>query len=199
MQFDAIVIGGSHGSFDVLMNLFASLPRSDMPPIFVVIHIPRDSTQDFVTHFNTRCGCRMVEIEDKQVPVGDRVYLAPGGYHALLERDRRLSLSSDEPVNHAQPSIDVLFESAAVAYGNRLLAVLLTGASSDGAAGMARIDALGGTTIVQDPTTARSPVMPKAALALIRPDHLVAPDVLADTIRDLVSGAQPRGMMHGDG
>lgn len=190
MRYDAIAIGGSHGSFDVLLRTFGEFSGIELPPIFVAIHIPRGSAPDFVTHFNTRCGCRMLEVEDKQVPMNNSIYLAPGGYHALIERDRSLSLSSDGPVNHAQPSIDVLLESAALAYGNRLLAVLLTGASSDGAAGMERVHALGGTTVVQDPRTAKAPVMPQAAIDRFQPDYLVAPEMLARTIISLAGETQ---------
>lgn len=173
MPFDAVVIGGSHGSFELLLGALPQLAAASMPPTIIVVHIPRGSGPEFVEHYRVRCGCNMVEVEDKQSLEPQTMYLAPGGYHVLVERTRSLSLSSDGPVNHAQPSIDVLFESAAAVFGNRLLGVLLTGASEDGARGLAHIKALGGTVIVQTPGSALAPVMPAAALTHCQPDHIV--------------------------
>ena len=187
VPFDAVVIGGSHGSFDLLLDVLPRWAAVEFPPLLMALHIPRGSTPDFVHHFSERCGCRMLEVEDKQRPAPNTVYLAPGGYHVLVERDRSLSLSSDGPVNHAQPSIDVLFESAAMVFGHGLLGVLLTGASADGARGLARIQALGGTTVVQSPDSAVAATMPEAALACCRPDHVVAAGRLGRFIADLIN------------
>ncbi|MEC9406295.1 MAG: chemotaxis protein CheB [Pseudomonadota bacterium] len=189
MRFDAVVIGGSHGSFEVLLDALPQWAAIPFPPLLLALHIPRGSAQDFIRHFREHCGCHAVEAEDKQRLEARTIYLAPGGYHVLIERDQTLSLSSDGPVNHAQPSIDVLFESAAIAFGNRLLGVLLTGASGDGARGMAQIQALGGTLVVQTPASSVAPTMPEAALARCRPDHLVAADALGQLVAQLAGGA----------
>ena len=101
------------------------------------------------------------------------LYIAPPGYHLLLEADRSFSLSCDAPEHFSRPSIDVLMESAADALGPRLAAVLLTGANHDGAAGMAKVGRLGGLTVVQDPDEALFPEMPRAALALRAPDFVL--------------------------
>ena len=105
----------------------------------------------------------MREAEDKDPIAAPGVYLAPPDYHLLLEPGR-LALSTDEIVNFSRPSIDVLFESAADAYGEAVVAVLLTGANSDGARGLGRVRAAGGYAIVQDPATAESKEMPAAAV-----------------------------------
>jgi two-component system, chemotaxis family, protein-glutamate methylesterase/glutaminase len=118
------------------------------------------------------------EAGDKEALLPGHVYLAPGGYHALVEREGTISLSVDAPVRYARPSADVLFESAAQAYRGKVLALVLTGANDDGAWGAGRVKAAGGTVIVQDPATALAPDMPKATLAAVPADHCVAPERL---------------------
>mgnify|MGYP006147876351 CR=1 FL=1 len=113
-------------------------------------------------------------IEDKEYLHGGVVYVAPAGYHLSIETERSFSLSREEPRHFSRPSIDILFESAADAYGTGLLAILLTGANHDGARGLAHVKQQGGTTVVQDPTEARVAVMPRAALALHTPDHILS-------------------------
>jgi len=112
-------------------------------------------------------------VEDKDLIAAGRVYLAPPDYHVLVEKGR-FALSTDEPVHHARPSIDVLFESAADAYTTGVIGVILTGMSSDGALGAARIKARGGLIVIQDPDTAEGKVMPRAAMAQCDAHHLLA-------------------------
>jgi two-component system chemotaxis response regulator CheB len=106
--------------------------------------------------------------------------MAPPGYHVLIESDRSIALSTDEPVHYSRPSIDVLFESAAEVFGKRLLGVIVSGASADGAAGLKAIAEHGGTTIVQRPAEAEQAVMPRAAIETVTPsavlplEHIVA-------------------------
>ena len=109
------------------------------------------------------------QAEDKEPLQAGRVYVAPPAYHLLIEPTRSFALSVDAPVHYSRPAIDVLFESASDAYRNTLLAVLLSGASQDGAAGMQEIRKAGGITIVQDPASAEVPTMPQAALNLFSP------------------------------
>ena len=98
-----------------------------------------------------------------------------------MEADGTLALSVDDAVHHSRPSIDVLFESAAAVHGNRVLGILLSGASSDGASGLALIRAAGGQTWVQDPETAAASVMPLAALALA-PQVTATPEQMAQAL-----------------
>jgi len=102
------------------------------------------------------------------------VYVAPAGYHLSIETDHSFSLSREEPRHFSRPSIDILFESAADAYGEQLAAALLTGANEDGAAGLLAIKQAGGLTLVQEPADALVPTMPNAALALLKPDFLLS-------------------------
>jgi two-component system, chemotaxis family, protein-glutamate methylesterase/glutaminase len=116
------------------------------------------------------------EAEDKEPLMPCTVYLAPPNYHLLLEEQGHFSLSADDPVLYSRPAIDVLFDSAADAFGPALVGLLLTGASEDGARGLARIQRAGGLTLVQSPKTAAVPVMPEAALRLFSPDHVLPLD-----------------------
>jgi two-component system chemotaxis response regulator CheB len=113
------------------------------------------------------------------------VYLAPADYHLLVESDRTFALSTEGPVRYARPSIDVLFESAADVYGDKVAGVLLTGASADGARGAQRIKQRGGWLIVQDPATAESRVLPNAGLAAAQADEVVPLDRVAASLRQL--------------
>ncbi len=164
-HIEAIVIGASAGGVEALGVLLPSLPKSFKPAVFVVLHVVpyRDSLLTQI--FGERCALPVSEASDKEPIEGGHVYFAAPDYHLQVEEDRTWSLSLDEPVNYSRPSIDVLFESAAWTYGKALLGILLTGANSDGADGMAAILAAGGTTWAQDPGTAVSATMPLSAIA----------------------------------
>jgi two-component system chemotaxis response regulator CheB len=162
---EAVVIGASAGGLEALSAILPTLPASFKPPIFIVVHVPPDRRSLLPELFRSKCRVRVCETEDKEPIVGGTVYFAPPDYHLLVERDNYLSLSSDEPVFYSRPSIDVLFESAADAYGPALMAVILSGANEDGAAGLAVVAEAGGVAIVQDPDEAYAPAMPEAALA----------------------------------
>lgn len=161
-----VVIGGSAGGFDSLMQILRSLPESYPWPIVIVMHVPPKKESVLHEAFSAHCSLPTKEAEDKEPLRGGMVYFAPANYHLLVEPEGLLSLSVDEPVHFSRPSIDVLFESAAVAAGPALVAVLLSGSSADGAAGIARVVAEGGTALVQDPTEAPYPTMPAKALAM---------------------------------
>lgn len=164
-HIDAVAIGASAGGVEALGILLPSLPKSFRPAVFVVLHIVphRDS---LLTHiFRERCVLPVSEAGDKEPIEGGHIYFAPPDYHLQVEQDRTWSLSMDEQVNFSRPSIDVLFESAAWTYGKGLLGILLTGANSDGADGMAAIMAAGGHTWAQEPSTALSDVMPLSAIS----------------------------------
>jgi len=141
-------------------------------PVIVVLHLPADKKSLLPEMFGASCAVRVVEVEDHEA-LGPGIYFAPPGYHVVVDSRHHLALTLDEPVNFSRPSIDVLFESAALVFGKRLLAVLLTGASADGAAGLEAVRALGGVVVVQTPATASSGAMPAAALARLVPDHLL--------------------------
>ncbi|MBA1380755.1 chemotaxis protein CheB [Pseudomonas brassicacearum subsp. neoaurantiaca] len=172
-MIEAIVVGASAGGVEALLNVFSPLRQGFGVPILVVLHLPDERHSQLAQVFRHRLAIPVEEARDKQDIVPGTLYVATPGYHLSIEADRSLSLSLEEPVHHSRPSIDVLFESAADVYGRHLLAVVLTGANSDGARGLAKVKALGGITIVQDPEEAQVPTMPEAALTLHEPDHIL--------------------------
>jgi two-component system chemotaxis response regulator CheB len=161
----AVAIGASAGAVQALLVILPGLPANYPVPVFVVVHIPPDRDNALVALFDGKCQLSVKEAEDKEKAGPGTIYFAPSDYHLLVERDGTLSLSLDEPVNHSRPAIDVLFESAADAYREGLVGIVLTGANHDGAAGLAAVCASGGIAIVEDPGTAATPTMPAAALA----------------------------------
>jgi len=160
-----IVIGGSAGALDGLAVILAALPATFAIPIVVVVHLAPNPPNVVPAALERATSLRVVEIEDKLPLVSASVYVAPPNYHVLLERDASLALSIDAPVHFSRPSIDVLFESAAAAFGPAVVGVLLSGANEDGALGLWHIAEAGGISIVQDPATARHAVMPMAGVA----------------------------------
>ena len=170
---EAIVIGASAGGVEALLTIFGRLPAGFGLPIITVLHLPDERRSQLAEVFGRRLSMPVVEARDKEVIMPGTLYFAGPRYHLSVEQDRSLSLSQEERVHHSRPAIDYLFASAADAYGKGLLAVLLTGANQDGAQGLAQVKAQGGTTVVQDPAEARVAVMPRAALALHTPDHIL--------------------------
>jgi two-component system, chemotaxis family, protein-glutamate methylesterase/glutaminase len=170
---DAVVIGGSAGSVAALGEILPGLPLT-FPPVLVVVHVLPTSATPLARVFTPRCAVRVVEAEPGAPIERGHVYFAPADYHLLVEPSRRCALSIEPPVHFSRPSIDVLFESAADAYGARLVGVVLTGASSDGALGLRAIFEHGGRALIQDPATAHVAIMPEAALAAV-PEASVVP------------------------
>ncbi|MGV3617216.1 MAG: chemotaxis protein CheB [Fimbriimonas sp.] len=164
VNIEAIALGASAGAVEALSEILPNLPAAFPIPIFIVVHLPPDRASALAELFQAKCQIRVKEAEDKEPIRPGTVYFAPPNYHLLVEMDGRLSLSADEPVLYSRPSIDVLFESAADAYEARLLGIVLTGASSDGAAGLRSVCEAGGAAIVQSPASAHMPTMPRAAL-----------------------------------
>jgi two-component system chemotaxis response regulator CheB len=148
---DAVVIGASAGGIDALLLLLAELAPPVRAPIVAVLHLPEEHESRLVQVFAQRLRIPVREAEAHAPIEGGTLYFAPPAYHLLLEADRSFSLSCDPPVLYSRPSIDVLLESAADAYGERLAALILTGANEDGARGLACVKQQGGLTAVQDP------------------------------------------------
>ena len=163
-RIDAVVIGASAGGVEALAVLLPALPASFRPALLIVLHLPRERPSLLVDIFQHRCAVPIREADDKEPVEPGTVYFAPPDYHMLVEKSRQIALSADEPINYSRPSIDVLFESAADAYVNRLLGIILTGANADGAAGLHAVHRAGGLTVVQQPDSAKVPVMVVSAL-----------------------------------
>jgi two-component system chemotaxis response regulator CheB len=165
-QAEAVVIGASAGALEALSVILPTLPAEFSLPVMVVVHVPPDKRSVLAELFRAKCRIPVREAEDKEPIIGGTVYFAPPDYHLLIEMDKSLSLSSDEPVLFSRPSIDVLFESATDAYGSGLIAIVLTGANQDGAKGMQAVVEAGGIALVQNPDDAFASMMPEAAIAM---------------------------------
>ena len=172
-SIEAVVIGASAGGVQALLTVLADLPRSFHLPLIVVLHLPEGRDSQLAEIFQYRLPIEVREAADKETILPGTLYFAGPGYHLLVEMDRTFSLSSEEPLHYSRPSINVLMESAADAYGPALAGILLTGANEDGATGMARIKQQGGLTVVQDPTEAAVPTMPEAAIRRQAPDFIL--------------------------
>jgi two-component system chemotaxis response regulator CheB len=193
-RIDAVVIGASAGGIEALTVLLPALARGLRPPVFVVLHLPRDRPSILADIFAKKCAVPVREAEDKEMVTSGTVYFAPNDYHLLVDPGPQLALSADDPVHHSRPSVDVLFESAADVYKDRLLGIILTGANEDGATGLAAVLDAGGVTIVQRPDTALAPLMALSALKL-RPTHWVLTlDEIAGMLRTLDATATPMQM-----
>jgi two-component system chemotaxis response regulator CheB len=179
---DLIVIGASAGGVEALIVLLRALPPTLQAAVLIVLHLPRDRRSVLADVFQPHCAVPVREAQDKEPVEPGTVYIAPADYHLLVDEARSLALSVDELVHFSRPSVDVLFEAAADVYGERTLAVLLTGGSDDGAAGLAAVRRAGGWTIVQDPRTARVPMMVEAALALGPVDFVLPLEGIADAL-----------------
>lgn len=163
---DVIVIGASAGAVEALNKLLPSLAPGFRMPIIIVVHLPPDRRSAMADLFRAKCALDVREAEDKEAIVAGTIYFAPPDYHLLVEADRNFSLSCDAPVLFSRPSIDVLFESAADAFGPRVIGIVLTGANGDGARGLKAIIEAGGHGIVQTPSSAFASAMPEAALGM---------------------------------
>jgi len=161
----AVVIGASVGAVQALEAILPKLPETFPQPLVIVVHQPREATNGLAELFASRCRIAVKEAEDKEMLRPGTAYFAPADYHLLVEADRRLSLSSDEPELYSRPSIDVLFAAAADAFGAGLTGIVLTGANADGTRGLAAVLAAGGEAWVQTPATAEAGTMPRSALA----------------------------------
>ena len=174
MNYEAIVIGVSSGGMNAMKVMFSLLPKEFNIPIIIVQHISPNSENLWINLLNDKSNLEIKEADEKEKIENGKVYIAPPNYHLLIERDKTFSLSVDERVNFARPSINVLFESAAEAYKNKLIGVILTGSNNDGTNGLKLIKEYGGLTIVQDPSTAESGFMPASAIAAMQVDYILS-------------------------
>lgn len=172
MEYRIVAMGTSWGGLYALKVILGGLPGTFRVPIAVVQHRSSSATTELADVLQSYSRLRVREPEEKEPIQAGCVYLAPAGYHMLVESGA-IALSLEPPVRHARPSIDVLLESVADDYGASAIGVILTGASADGAAGLARIKDRGGLTIVEDPAGAENRIMPEAAISLTLIDHIL--------------------------
>ena len=191
MAREIVMVGVSAGGLDAVCTLLGGLPRDFRMSIVVVQHRSKDS--DALCEVLQDCTPLAIqEVTDKASAEPGNVYLAPPDYHTLLEPGY-FSLSTDAPEMYSRPSIDVAFESAADAYGERAVGVVLTGANHDGARGLRRMVDRGGLALVQDPRTAEVSVMPSAALRAVPEAEVLTLEGIAARLVTLQSSpARPR-------
>ena len=185
---EVVVVGASQGGLQALQRFLSAMPADFPLPVVTAQHRQVESEERLVSLLQQHTKLRVREAEDKGELAARTVYLAPTDYHLLLEPGG-LALSTEAPVCFARPSIDVLFESTAASFGAAAAALVLTGASVDGAAGAAAIGRAGGVVLVQDPGTSANSVMPVAAIAAT-PSAQVLP--LQDMAHRLVALSQSR-------
>jgi two-component system chemotaxis response regulator CheB len=188
--FELIVIGCSLGGMHALEKILAELPRDFPIPIAVVQHRYRTSAEGLPSYLRRRSNLGVVDAEDKQWIRPGQVYMAPADYHLLVERGE-FSLSVDGFVSFARPSVDVLFESAADAYGDSVIGIVLTGMNADGARGARQIKRRGGFVIVQDPATAEAPQMPEAVIAATPVDKVLPVERIGPYLVELCRFCKP--------
>lgn len=188
----AVVIGASAGGIKAITTILPALPDSFPVPIVVVLHQHPGGGTSWPDYLGRLTPLAVVEAEDKMPLTAGTIHCAPPGYHLLIEQDASFALSVDEKVHFARPSIDLLFSSAADAFGPALIGVILTGANADGAEGLAEIAAHGGTAVIQSPANAAWPAMPAAALQAVPQALIVDLDDIAATLIALTSTSAPR-------
>jgi two-component system chemotaxis response regulator CheB len=186
----------SAGGLHALTRILQPLPANFPLPIMIVQHLPATAGESLPECLNRCCQVVVKQAENRESPRPGFVYLAPPDYHLLVEMDHTLSLTVDERVHYARPAIDELFETAAEAYASALIGVVLTGASADGSRGLQKIKELGGYTVVQDPATAQSPVMPQAALRATTVDRVAPLEEIGDVLMGLAKVPAPGPFRH---
>ena len=194
--FRAVVIGVSTGGVRALQILLCGLPHDFPVPIIVVTHITPESDNALAMLLDSQCALRVKEADEHETALAGTAYLAPANYHLLIERDATFSLSSDPPVMYARPSADVLFESAAAAFGPGLIGVVLTGAGADGSRGLKKIKDRGGVAVVQDPADADMKDMPMNALKTTRADYTEPLTAIAGRLMKIVAGITTQDVAH---
>lgn len=182
---EALIIGGSAGSLDVLLKVLPELQAALPFPIIIVLHRKPGKENMLVDLLNTKTPLTVKDIEEKEMLKPGIIYIVPPSYHLLIENNKSLSLDASEKVNYSRPSIDVTFESAAEVFGSGLVCILLSGANSDGTKGLEKVKTNGGQTIIQNPASAISRFMPEHALEKVPIDLVLSPKEIAKYINQL--------------
>ena len=184
-DYKAVVIGGSAGSFQIVVKILQSLPKNFNYPVLLCLHRLKHVRSGFVEALSLKSNIPIIEPYDKAHIKSGTGYLAPANYHMYIELANYISLSTEPPVNHSRPSIDLTYVSAAMAYREKLVGIILSGANKDGAWGMKRIAELGGTTIVQDPQECEVRTMTEATLNITNVNHIYKTDQIIQFLRNI--------------
>ncbi|WP_069657829.1 chemotaxis protein CheB [Arcticibacter eurypsychrophilus] len=182
---DLLLIAGSAGSLDVLLKVLPAIKSNLSFPIIIVLHRKASYDSSLINLFNTKATLPVVEAEEKDSLQNGKIYVAPSDYHLLVETNRSLSLDYSEKIQYSRPCIDVTFETAAEVYKTRIAAILLSGANSDGSAGLKSIKSYGGITAVQNPQYAEVSYMPQKAIQTAPIDYILNIEEIANFINKL--------------
>ncbi|PST85144.1 chemotaxis protein CheB [Pedobacter yulinensis] len=185
MNCEALFIGGSAGSLDVLLKVFPGLRADISFPIVIIVHRKRGTDSLLSDLLASRTTLRVKEAEEKEALENGWVYIAPADYHLLVEQTRTLSLDYSEKVNYSRPSIDVSFQTAADVYRDKLICILLSGSNADGVEGLQAVKAQDGRAFVQHPDTAQVPYMPAQGAERVAIDGQLTPEEMAQFINGL--------------
>lgn len=180
-----VVIGGSAGSFPVMSILLNQIPKNFEPPVILCLHRLKNVRHGFAEALNLKTNIRVREPEDKEPIEPNHIYLAPANYHLMIDYDYTFAFSASETVRYSRPSIDVLFMSAAAIFGDKVTAILLSGANTDGTDGMYAVHKKGGRTIVQAPNTCTVETMTSSAIKSVSVQHILPPEKIIPTLVSL--------------
>jgi two-component system chemotaxis response regulator CheB len=184
-MYNLVCIGASWGGLKAIGQVLTDLPAEVDLPIAIAQHRHPDSQAATLAELlQTKTDRAVLDVEDKMPIASRHVYVAPPNYHLLVERGS-FALSVDEHIQYARPSIDVLFETAAHAYGAGVIGIILTGANADGALGLARIKNAGGVAVIQDPLGAARRTMPDAAIAATAADAILPVEAIGNFVYGL--------------
>ena len=186
-KYKVIVIGVSAGGIKALKTILSVLPSKFALSVIIVMHRHKDTDGYLERLLDNECKMRVKQADEKEEIKAGVVYVAPPNYHLLIEDDGTFSMSVAGAVNYARPSVDVVFESAAEVYGKGLIGVVLTGANKDGSQGLKKIKEAGGLAIVQIPETSEVSDMPRAAIAVVKPDYVLSLEEIGPLLRKLES------------
>jgi len=182
---DALLIGGSAGSLEVILKILPDIFLDITFAIIIILHRKAGSDYLLADLLSSKTRLEVKEAEEKETIMNATIYLAPPNYHLLFEKDRTFSFDASEKVNFSRPSIDVSFQSAAEVYREKLVCVLLSGANADGAEGLQWVKNYGGKALVQDPGSAVMPFMPEFARMNVQLDEILLIEQMAAYINSL--------------
>jgi two-component system chemotaxis response regulator CheB len=181
-KFEALIIGGSAGSLEVLLKMLPALDTAIKFPIIIVIHRKTGADSLLPELLSGRTRLRVKEAEEKEAIVAGTIYIAPSDYHLLVELDHTFSLDYSEKINYSRPAIDATFQTAADVYRDKLACLLLSGSNADGAKGLVTVKGFGGMVLIQNPETAQVAYMPGQAKLYVNPDYILNAEDVADFI-----------------
>ena len=180
-----LLIGGSAGSLEVLMSILPKVNPISKIALVIILHRKSAADTTLENLIAMKTTIPLVKVEYTEILKPGYIYIAPSDYHLLFEKNKQLSLDVSEKVNYSRPSIDVSFESAALAFGDKCIAILLSGANSDGTEGLKTLQNHGGIVIVQNPKTAMMPFMPQSAISSLTPNYVLEITEILDFINSI--------------